>query len=68
MTGTYAVVTRLDCFDQLAAKVKALHSYDIPELVALPIERGSAEYLGWMGQVGNREVGRVIPHLKLLGG
>ena len=44
------IKTRLDCFDQLAAKVQALHSYDVPELIALPIERGSEAYLGWMGE------------------
>ena len=32
----------------LEARVKALHSYDVPEVVALPIETGSAEYLAWV--------------------
>lgn len=44
------IKTRLDCFDELSAKVKALHSYDVPELIALPIERGAAGYLGWLGE------------------
>ena len=44
------IKTRLNCFDQLVAKVQALHSYDVPELIALPIERGSEAYLGWMGE------------------
>jgi periplasmic divalent cation tolerance protein len=32
----------------LEARVKALHSYDVPEVVALPIEMGSAAYLEWL--------------------
>jgi periplasmic divalent cation tolerance protein len=32
----------------LEARVKQLHSYDVPEVVALPIEMGSAAYLEWV--------------------
>jgi len=34
--------------DGLIARVKELHSYEIPEILALPIERGSREYLKWL--------------------
>jgi periplasmic divalent cation tolerance protein len=34
--------------DRLMAKVKELHSYEVPEILALPIERGSQEYLKWL--------------------
>ena len=34
--------------DRLMARVKELHSYEIPEILALPIERGSPEYLKWL--------------------
>lgn len=34
--------------DALIAKVKELHSYDVPEVIALPIVGGSAEYLTWV--------------------
>jgi len=30
------------------ARVKALHSYDVPEITATPVVAGSAEYLGWV--------------------
>ncbi|MGI8934197.1 divalent-cation tolerance protein CutA [Leptolyngbya sp. BC1307] len=43
------IKTRQDCFDEVAAKVRSLHSYDTPELIALPIAEGAADYLGWMG-------------------
>ena len=38
-------------YPALEARVKALHSYDTPEVVALPIERGSAAYLEWIRSV-----------------
>ena len=28
--------------------VKAVHSYDVPEVIALPIIGGNAEYLAWI--------------------
>lgn len=40
--------TRRDLFDRLSSKVKELHSYDTPEIIALPIVQGSADYLNWI--------------------
>jgi periplasmic divalent cation tolerance protein len=37
-------------FAELQAEVKRLHSYDVPEVVALPIARGAATYLNWISQ------------------
>ena len=33
---------------ELEREVKRLHSYDVPEFVALPIVAGSREYLRWI--------------------
>jgi periplasmic divalent cation tolerance protein len=41
--------SRRDLFDLLAARVKALHSYEVPEVVALPIVVGAKSYLDWLG-------------------
>src|ERR1700750_2111840 len=35
-------------FDELEREVRALHSYDTPEIVAVPILTGSAPYLEWL--------------------
>jgi periplasmic divalent cation tolerance protein len=35
---------------QLKREVKRLHSYDVPEFIALPIVAGSKEYLQWIGE------------------
>ena len=38
----------LEKFEQLSAKVQELHSYDVPEIIALPIVAGSSAYLDWL--------------------
>ena len=40
--------TKKILFKKLSAKVKSLHSYQTPEIIALPIVDGSAEYLNWI--------------------
>jgi periplasmic divalent cation tolerance protein len=35
-------------FDALAARAKELHSYENPEIVAVPILKGSSDYLDWI--------------------
>ena len=35
-------------FEELAARVKALHSYQVPEIVAVPIVAGWPAYLEWV--------------------
>jgi periplasmic divalent cation tolerance protein len=41
--------SRKDLFEQLAETVKALHSYEVPEILVLPVVGGSEAYLGWLG-------------------
>jgi periplasmic divalent cation tolerance protein len=40
--------SRRDLFEKLAEAVKALHSYEVPEILALPIVDGSKAYLDWL--------------------
>jgi periplasmic divalent cation tolerance protein len=35
-------------FGDVERKVRALHSYETPEIIALPITAGSAPYLEWL--------------------
>jgi periplasmic divalent cation tolerance protein len=35
-------------FKKLAQRIQELHSYDLPEILALPIVTGSQPYLDWM--------------------
>lgn len=34
--------------DEIVKRVKDLHSYQVPEVIALPIIQGSEDYLNWM--------------------
>jgi periplasmic divalent cation tolerance protein len=42
------VKTRRELFDKLESKVRELHSYEVPEIIALPIIAGSNDYLKWL--------------------
>lgn len=33
---------------QLQREVKRLHSYEVPEFIALPVAEGAADYLSWL--------------------
>lgn len=40
--------TRQDRLPRLTARVRSLHSYTVPEVIALPILDGSPDYLRWI--------------------
>jgi periplasmic divalent cation tolerance protein len=42
--------TTADRFEQLRDRVLALHPYQVPEVVALPVEAGSRAYLEWIAK------------------
>jgi periplasmic divalent cation tolerance protein len=42
------VKTRAARADALAARVQALHPYELPEVVVLPVRGGSRAYLQWV--------------------
>ncbi|MEK7307475.1 MAG: divalent-cation tolerance protein CutA, partial [Nitrospirota bacterium] len=45
------VKTQKKHFSAVSAKVKELHSYSVPEVIALPILEGSEDYLKWLKEV-----------------
>ena len=45
------IKTTQERFAALEARVKALHTYDLPEVVAVPIAAGSDAYLAWIRSV-----------------
>ena len=50
------VKTRADRFLALREALLALHPYEVPEVVAVPIEAGSEPYLRWLdASVGERD-------------
>jgi len=42
------VKSRLSLLDRIIARVKELHSYTVPEVIAIPVIGGSPEYLRWL--------------------
>lgn len=44
------VKTSMKKLDRLISRIKELHSYEVPEILALRIERGLPEYLKWLGK------------------
>jgi len=36
------------CFDELEREVRALHTYDTPEIVAVPVQQISSPYFDWL--------------------
>ena len=42
--------TRASLFPQVEAAIRELHTYECPEIVAVPIADGSAAYLTWLGE------------------
>lgn len=42
------IKTRRARFEDLRAALVELHPYDLPELIALPVEAGHAPYLDWL--------------------
>jgi periplasmic divalent cation tolerance protein len=42
------IKTRAACFEALRARVVALHPYQVPEVIALPVAAGHAPYLAWL--------------------
>ncbi|MBI1272520.1 MAG: divalent cation tolerance protein CutA [Alphaproteobacteria bacterium] len=40
--------TRAGLFEKVAARVRALHSYETPCIVALPVAAGDAAFLDWV--------------------
>jgi periplasmic divalent cation tolerance protein len=47
------IKTRKELFSAIERRVRELHSYSVPEIIAVPLLAGSAGYLGWLGeQVG----------------
>ncbi|GIU73494.1 MAG: divalent-cation tolerance protein CutA [Bryobacteraceae bacterium] len=42
------IKTRRGLFGDLSRRVRASHSYEVPELLAVPVVDGAEDYLAWM--------------------
>lgn len=46
--------SRSDLYPELEATIHSLHSYQVPEILAMPVTMGSAKYLKWLEDVLKR--------------
>ena len=44
------VKTKASLLPEIISLVKGVHSYDVPEIIALPIVGGNQDYLEWIGK------------------
>lgn len=44
------IKTKASVLNEIVALIRQLHSYDIPEIIALPIIGGNPDYLEWVGR------------------
>ncbi len=40
--------TKKELFNQIVKIVEKLHSYEVPEIIAIPIIKGAGKYLSWL--------------------
>jgi len=43
-----AIKSSAQLFEALRAHIERIHSYEVPEILALPVEAGSQKYLNWL--------------------
>ena len=51
------IKTRAAIYAEVEAAIRSLHPYELPEIVAVPIERGLPDYLDWVGAATVTEIG-----------
>jgi periplasmic divalent cation tolerance protein len=47
--------SRSDKWDFIQERISSLHPYDIPEIIAVPIEFGISAYMAWIDEVLDNE-------------
>jgi periplasmic divalent cation tolerance protein len=44
------IKTSRELFEELKTEIERLHSYEVPEVIALPVVDGAERYLAWLGR------------------
>jgi periplasmic divalent cation tolerance protein len=45
------IKTQQSLYEDVEAIIRSVHSYEVPEIICLPILKGSAAYLDWISKV-----------------
>ena len=48
------IKTKAELLDELIARVRELHPYEVPEVIALPVAAGLSDYLAWVEEETKR--------------
>ena len=48
------IKTTASSYDELEMAVLSIHPYELPEVLAVPVENGLQNYLGWINQCTNK--------------
>ena len=51
------IKTRAAIYDEVEAAIRSLHPYELPEIIAVPVERGLSDYLEWVNSETVTEIG-----------
>ena len=49
------IKTRAELFEIVRGRIRTLHSYETPEIIALPVLAADADYLSWMASVTRKD-------------
>jgi periplasmic divalent cation tolerance protein len=44
------IKTTAECYAALEAAIRERHPYELPEIIAVPVERGLPAYLNWLAE------------------
>ena len=42
--------TRAGLYETVEARIRELHSYEVPEIICVPVDKGLPEYLAWIDE------------------
>ncbi len=45
------IKSREDLFERIRSRIKELHSYEVPEITAIKIDKGDSAYMQWLESV-----------------
>lgn len=48
--------TKINLYESLAKKLKSIHSYELPEIIVLPIINGSKDYYDWINDETKKDL------------
>jgi len=53
---TLLIKTTTERYVELEQAIQALHPYELPEVIAVPVSAGLPAYLGWIAQETRKEI------------